>query len=333
MKTMHLFSGAGGGLLCDLILGHEPVVAVEWDKYCCRVLRERSADGWFPDLHVWEGDVRLFNPSEYAGRVDCIHAGFPCQDISVAGNQAGVGEGTRSGLYREVLRIADIVRPRYLFLENVAAILANRNLGTILGDLATRGYDARWCCLEASGVGAPHKRDRWWMLARLADAGRRRLGKQSKMEMEQPGRTESVGSGLGSNTNRERQPQPQGVEQDEWGRTGDLREDVADARGDGLQRIGDERQGAAESEDVNPGRSTSRSSTEGFSRRHWRPAKPAMGRVADGVAANLDWWSQEPDIGRVATGISNRTARLKMLGNGQVPLQAAAAWAMLGGPM
>ena len=81
---MHLFAGIGGGLLADLILGHRPIVAVEWDKYACRILRERAADGWFPDLSVWEGDVRLFDPSEYKGRVDCIHAGFPCQDISVA---------------------------------------------------------------------------------------------------------------------------------------------------------------------------------------------------------------------------------------------------------
>lgn len=164
MKTMHLFAGVGGGLLCDLILGHKPRIAVEWDQYACKVLRERAAEGWFPELHVWEGDVRLFDPSEYAGKVDCIHAGFPCQDISVAGKQAGVSEGTRSGLYREVLRIAGIVRPRYLFLENVAAILSN-GLGTVLADLAAMGYDSRWICLRASDVGAPHHRDRWFLLA------------------------------------------------------------------------------------------------------------------------------------------------------------------------
>jgi DNA (cytosine-5)-methyltransferase 1 len=164
MHTMHLFAGIGGGLLADLILGHEPIIAVEWDKYACRILRERAADGWFPGLSVWEGDVRLFDPSEYAGRVDCIHAGFPCQDISVAGKQAGLGEGTRSGLYREVLRIAGVVRPRFLFLENVSAILSN-GLGTVLGDLAAMGYDADYCCIRASDVGAPHGRDRWFLKA------------------------------------------------------------------------------------------------------------------------------------------------------------------------
>lgn len=165
---MHLFAGHGGGLLADLILGHQPIVAVEWDGYACQVLRERAADGWFPDLQVWEGDVQLFDPSEYTGKVDCIHAGFPCQDISIAGKQAGVHEGTRSGLYREVLRIAGVVRPRQLFLENVSAIL-NNGLGTVLGDLAALGYDTKWLCIRASDVGAPHHRDRWFGLCTMGN--------------------------------------------------------------------------------------------------------------------------------------------------------------------
>ena len=293
---MHLFAGAGGGLLADLILGHKPIIAVEWDKYGCQVLRARAADGWFPGLQVWEGDVRLFDPSEYAGGVDCIAAGFPCQDISGAGNQAGVGEGTRSGLYREVLRIADIVRPRFLFLENVAAILANDFLGTVLGDLAARGYDARWCCLEASGVGAPHKRDRWWCLAKRADADR---------------------SG---------ELQPQGCECEQRGRVGDLGEDVADTGSDGRERG---RFCGCESDQDGTDQG------EAFERGSGRVPQPHMGRVVDGLAAELDadWWSIEPDIGRVATGILNRAARLKALGNGQVPLQAAIAWMILGGPI
>ncbi len=171
MRTMHLFAGAGGGLLADLILGHTPVVAVEWEPYPCQVLRERAAEGWFPELVVWEGDVRNFDPSEYADRVDCIHAGFPCQDISVAGKQAGVGEGTRSGLYREVLRIAGAVRPRYIFLENVAAIKSN-GLEQVVKDLALMGYDSRWLCIRASDVGAPHHRDRWFLLSDSCKFGR-----------------------------------------------------------------------------------------------------------------------------------------------------------------
>jgi DNA (cytosine-5)-methyltransferase 1 len=164
MDTMHLFAGIGGGLLADLILGHRPIVAVEWDKYACQVLRERAREGWFPELSVWEGDVRMFDPSEYTGKVDCIHAGFPCQDLSNAGNQAGLGKETRSGLYREVIRVAGIVRPKQLFLENVSAILSN-GLGTVLADLAAMGFDAEWGCIRASNCGAWHERDRWFLLA------------------------------------------------------------------------------------------------------------------------------------------------------------------------
>ena len=242
-RTMHLFAGIGGGLLADLILGHTPVVAVEWEPYACKVLRERAADGWFPGLHVWEGDVRLFDPSEYTGVVDCIHAGFPCQDISVAGKQAGVSEGTRSGLYREVLRIAGVVRPRYLFLENVSAILSN-GLGTVLADLAAMGYDCRWLCIRASDVGAPHHRDRWFCLAEHANGLFQ--GAQPKF------------SALG---------------------------------------------------------------------RRQENAEPIRG----GNAPTLNWWGTESGLGRVANGVPHRVGQLKGYGNAQVPLQAAAAWRMLGG--
>lgn len=196
-KTMHLFAGHGGGLLADLILGHTPIVAVEWDRYACRVLRERAADGWFPGLRVWEGDVRMFDPSEYAGKVDCIHAGFPCQDISVAGKQAGVGTETRSGLYREVLRIASVVRPKQLFLENVSAIV-NNGLGTVLADLASLGYDSEWLCLRASDCGANHQRDRWWLLASNTNTMCERLeggGKTGNLETQTgPGFARSHGA-------------------------------------------------------------------------------------------------------------------------------------------
>lgn len=164
MRTMHLFAGAGGGLLADLILGHTPIIAVEWEHFQCEVLRQRAEEGWFPQLEVYEGDVRLFDGSLYAGKVDCIHAGFPCQDLSSAGKRAGMGEGTRSGLYGEVLRIAREVRPKYIFFENVSAILSG-GLERLLSDMAEMGLSARWCCLRASDVGAPHSRDRWWCLA------------------------------------------------------------------------------------------------------------------------------------------------------------------------
>ena len=164
MQTMHLFAGAGGGLLADLILGHTPIVAVEWDAYACAVLRERAAEGWFPGLEVIEGDVRSVDFSPYKGRVDCIHAGFPCTDIAICGPSVGI-KGERSGLYREAIRAIDEVRPKFLFMENSPEIVG-RGLGDVLADLAMRGYDAEWTELGAADCwGGAHRRDRWWMLA------------------------------------------------------------------------------------------------------------------------------------------------------------------------
>ena len=261
LKTMHLFAGHGGGLLCDLILGHKPIVAVEWDAYACKVLRARAADGWFPGLHVWEGDVRLFNPSEYAGKVDCIHAGFPCQDISTAGKQAGVGPETRSGLYREVLRIAGIVRPKFLFLENVSAIV-NNGLETVLADLAALGYDSEWLCLRASDCGAAHHRDRWWGLFRNSHMCEQSIGPKH---------------------------------------------DEAQV----MQNNGSRNTSNADSTRVKEGRISERVQPE----HAWN--------------SRNTWWETIPDVPRVANGLANQSHRLKGIGNGQVPLQAAAAFKIL----
>lgn len=169
---MHLFAGAGGGVLGDIILGHTPVCAVEWDAYCCQILRERAAEGWFPDLQVCEGDIRKFDGAEWNGKVDMVCGGFPCTDISIAGRGKGI-EGEASGLWREMARIIREVRPRYVFVEN-SPMLTQRGLGDVLGDLAGMGFDAEWGVLSAHDVGAPHLRKRMWILAYTC--GVRRIG-------------------------------------------------------------------------------------------------------------------------------------------------------------
>ena len=329
MRTMHLFAGIGGGLLADLILGHRPVVAVEWDAYACKVLRERAADGWFPGLSVWEGDVRLFDPSEYTGVVDCIHAGFPCQDISVAGKQAGVSEGTRSGLYREVLRIAGVVRPKQLFLENVSAILSN-GLGTVLGDLAALGYDCRWLCVRASDVGAPHHRDRWFLLANAnGDDGRASgMGQDTRAD----GRDEFGGLGrVLSDTNNDRcrdgSVQYIGGQLEPSANAGNDGEEVvmADTINFGFQ--GGIEESVCRLSCIS--RESKRSSSDAS--RGW-PTQSELGELADGLSNRFcGYWEQEPDIGRVAAGVKNRVGQLKGYGNAQVPIQAAAAYRLLGG--
>jgi len=95
--------------------------------------------------------------------VDVICGGFPCQDISYAGGGAGL-EGARSGLWSEIARLVSELRPQYVIVENVSALLS-RGLGRVLGDLAEIGYDAEWHCIPAAAVGAPHRRDRIWIVA------------------------------------------------------------------------------------------------------------------------------------------------------------------------
>ena len=238
MRTLHLFAGAGGGLLADLILGHTPIGAVDQDAYACDVLRRRAAEGWFTGLAVYECDVRTWDASEYTGRVDCIHAGFPCQDISVAGRGEGIA-GPRTGLWSEVVRVADEVRPRQIFVENSPA-LCKRGLDQVLSDLAGLGFNVRWCVLPAAAVGAPHRRARWFGLAQI--------------------------------------PYP-----DEIGCDGRSGKEQAEEQG--------------------------------------RGAEPAR----------RDWWAAEPNVGRMAHGMAHRVDRMSCLGNGQVPLQAAAAWMVLSG--
>lgn len=154
-----LFSGIGGlelGLEWGLGDGAETIFQVEIEPYCRRVLEKHWPNTLrFEDIH---GVGRSNLP-----RVDILCGGFPCQDLSLAGSGAGL-DGSRSGLWREFARVIRELRPRYVVVENVAALLA-RGLGRVLGDLAESGYDAWWDCIPASSVGAPHRRDRIFIVA------------------------------------------------------------------------------------------------------------------------------------------------------------------------
>ena len=151
------FSGIGGfSLAARWLGGFETVQFVERDPYCQRVL----AKHW-PTVPIHD-DICTFNPER--GSADVVVGGFPCQDISKAGKGAGIQHGTRSGLFYELIRVIRLVRPQFVVLENVAAILAN-GLDIVLGELAEAGYDAEWACIPAAAVGACHQRDRWWCAA------------------------------------------------------------------------------------------------------------------------------------------------------------------------
>lgn len=149
-----------------MLLGWRTVCAVELDAYARGVLLARQRDGHLPQFPIWD-DVRTFNGRPWRGHVDLISGGFPCQDISTAGKREGV-HGKRSGLWSEMARIVEEVRPPLVLVEN-SPQLAKRGLGVVLGDLSALGYDARWGVLGARHVSAPHARDRIWIVANTND--------------------------------------------------------------------------------------------------------------------------------------------------------------------
>jgi len=155
-----LFAGIGGFDLGFERAGFQILFQVEIDEYCSKVL----AKHW-PHVARY-GDIRTITELPY---VDVLCGGFPCQDISNAGRREGL-DGERSSLWREMLRCIRLVRPRYVVVENVAALL-NRGMGRVLGDLSACGYDAEWDCIPASAVGAPHRRDRVWIVAYASEPG------------------------------------------------------------------------------------------------------------------------------------------------------------------
>ncbi|WP_434107669.1 DNA cytosine methyltransferase [Paraburkholderia caffeinilytica] len=165
LRELVLFAGAGGGILGAKLRGHRIVCAVELDAYARSVLIARQNDGTLEPFPIFE-DVREFDGRAWCGCVDVVSGGFPCQDISTAGRGAGIG-GEQSGLWREMARIVREVRPQFVLVEN-SPMLTVRGLGTVLGDLAAMGLDARWGVLSAAGCGAPHIRERIWILAHSA---------------------------------------------------------------------------------------------------------------------------------------------------------------------
>ena len=163
MNELALFAGAGGGILGGHLLGWRTICAVEWEPYAACVLAARQNDGILPPFPIWD-DVQTFDGRPWAGRVDIVSGGFPCQDISAAGRGAGI-DGARSGMWFHMARIISEVRPRFVYVEN-SPFLTSRGLHRVLGDLASLGFNARWGVVSAADVGAPHKRDRIWIVGK-----------------------------------------------------------------------------------------------------------------------------------------------------------------------
>lgn len=170
LRSLSLFTGYGG---LDLALeGYaRPIGYCEIERYAQGIIASRIADGSLPNAPIYPDVTKLTGER---GACDIIVGGFPCQDISVAGRGAGL-EGKRSGLFYEVVRLTKEIQPSFVFLENSPAI-RTRGLRDVIRAFTDLGYDCRWTRVSANSVGAPHKRDRWFMVAYSGGEGLERHG-------------------------------------------------------------------------------------------------------------------------------------------------------------
>ena len=299
LNELALFAGAGGGILGGKLLGWRTVCAVECDPYAASVLAARQNDGTLAPFPIWDA-VCSFDGRPWRGAVDVISGGFPCQDISVAGKGAGI-EGERSGLWVEMARIIREVRPRFVFVEN-SPMLTSRGLGVVLGDLAAMGFDAEWGVLGAHHAGAPHKRDRIWIVGSHA-------GRVGRGEGGISGGMETMGGGRDHNAISFEECRTQ---------SGDVRN--PDSDGQPARAIDAEASGVPGVVADAEGADTPRP----YQVLPWE-VQPRGG----GGRERAGWWQAEPALGRVADGVAHRVDRLRAIGNGQVPAVAALAWTEL----
>jgi len=169
MNELHLFAGAGGGILGGQLLGHPAVCAVEIEPYCRKVLLQRQRDGILPNFPIWD-DIRTFDGKPWRGLVDIVCGGFPCQDISSArtnssanGKQQGL-DGNKSGLWFEMERVVEEVQPQFVLAEN-SPNLRTKGLDKVLEGLDRLGYDTARGVFGCSNFGADHHRKRMFILA------------------------------------------------------------------------------------------------------------------------------------------------------------------------
>ena len=280
LRVLDLFSGIGGfSLGLERTGGFETVAFCEIEPFPRKVL----AKHW-PEVPQYEDVTKLTGDilRRDGIAVDVITGGFPCQDISVAGKQAGIGEGTRSGLWSEIVRLIGELSPRYVIVENVANLLSGPSerrggwFGRILGDLAECGYDAEWENIPASALGAPHRRERVWIVAYPTQDG----DKKQRRSLNGKGATPSKGA----------------VIFDELGSMGIGRSaNVSDTNRQYAQR-------------QQPGSTDTQKWTG--------PDARSSGSFSTGLGG---FWKIEPSVCRVAHGVPARVDRLAGLGNAVVP--------------
>ncbi|SEN53415.1 DNA cytosine methyltransferase [Lihuaxuella thermophila] len=313
MRMVDLFSGIGGISLAAEWAGIETVAFCEIEPHCQKVLRKH-----WPYVPIYD-DVRKLTRERLerdgviddARTIDIVCGGFPCQPFSVAGKQRGKEDDRH--LWPEMFRVIKELRPTWILGENVAGIV-RLALDDVLADLESEGYSCRTFIIPACAVGAPHRRDRVWIVGHSESKQNRRV-QQSRMESNFGTTSETLADTESKHSGR----LPIG-EKAENSRFTSSSQDVADTDGAGQQKCN----------------VTSIAERSGFStwsvdpRRAERPAESGLGRVLDGFPTGMDGHRWPAGLGqeqydweppRVAEGVKNRVARLKALGNAVVPQQ------------
>lgn len=192
MKELSLFTGMGGGIYGSMILGWETVAYVEQDEYCQKVIAQRIQDGWFDNGEIY-GDIAEFNRTDaakYAGQIDILTGGFPCQPFSVAGKREGTSDDRY--LWDEIKKTIEIVRPGRLFFENVQGLLSDAAIIDVCTIIEGLGYQlSAPLLLGSDDCGNVHRRKRVWICAtdtkkQSSDARRLKRAKCSQQQESQP---------------------------------------------------------------------------------------------------------------------------------------------------
>lgn len=331
LNELALFAGAGGGILGSKLLGWRTVCYVEWDNYCIEVLKARIRDCIFDDAPIWD-DVRTFDGTPWSGCVDIVTAGFPCQPFSTAGKRKGKMD--KRNQWPDTIRIIREVKPIFCLLENVPGLIRSGYFETILKELAESGYDARWKVISAAEMGAPHKRDRLWIVANSSITRSRRL----PVRIGESQQTEIDVDGMGEEKSDRNDSNPIGIGCYTWSgkRLQPEKQETVRQNIDNIcieSNISDSNQQHEHNGGYDPGSIFIQepfricdASSAGLSDREQKPVEASKEGIKKLQFERPDWWKTEPGMGRVVDGMDRRVDRLKAIGNGQVPAVVRAAW-------
>ena len=324
LKLLDTFSGIGGFSYAaeKLVGGFETTQFIEIEPYCQKVLKKH-----WPNVPIHD-DIKTFTAKPF--QFDAVCGGFPCQDISTAGRGKGITQETRSGLFYELIRVIRMVRPRFVVMENVAAIL-NNGMDIVLGELSEAGYDAEWAVISASSLGACHQRSRWWLVAYPSFisreqkskicTGRNTIIRSSATDPDSLQRLDVL-----RQESEKRQETQQGI--------GNRTDGSANAPNTQNKRLQRTSEGGISGERLWPDPSRHNQTTsDTISQRTqiqyeqrgssiWN-LPSSYGKKGSTLSPNWQAYESEPCLRRGDDGLSNWTHRLKALGNAVVPQVAA----------